>query len=51
MKRNEDPQIGADDNGEWEPAEWEELIKIDRLLFAGAIILFVFGALSWGGFL
>lgn len=44
--RNEDPQIGADDNG-----EWEKMPKLDRLFFAGAIILFVFGVLAWGGFL
>lgn len=39
--RNEDPQIGVDDNG-----EWEDIPKLDRLFFAGAIILFVFGVLA-----
>lgn len=46
IMRNEDPQIGTDDNG-----DWEEMPKLDRLFFAGAFLLFVFGVLSWGGFL
>lgn len=46
IMRNEDPQIGADDNG-----AWEEIPKLDRLFLAGAIVLFVFGVLAWGGFL
>lgn len=46
MKRNEDPQVGADDKG-----EWEEMPKLDRLFFAGAFLLFVVGVLAWGGFL
>ncbi len=44
--KNEDPQIGADNEG-----EWEETPKLDYLFFAGAFMLFVFGALTWGGFL
>lgn len=44
--RNEDPQIGADDNG-----EWEQTPKLDRLFLLGAIIWAAFGLLTWWGFL
>lgn len=39
---NEDPQIGTDDAG-----EWEEMPKLDRLLFAMAFLLAVLGVMAF----
>lgn len=44
--RNEDPQIGVDDDG-----DWDETPAFDRVLFAIALLVGAYGLLVIGGVL